>query len=151
MGEWRYSSAILYLGSGWRCMVSFTPRPLYLQGNSPLYPLSRRLAGPPSRSGRYEEEKNFLRPSRIELLLLGRPVRSLVTIPTALSKSQVGNSLYLYKLHCYWEVCVKLSFFVFLSLPPSFSYFFYSCSSGNSVLYSICSYLPSGLILYHSW
>jgi hypothetical protein len=33
-------------------MVSFTPRPLYPQGKSPLYPLDRRLGGHQSRSGR---------------------------------------------------------------------------------------------------
>jgi len=30
-------------------VVSFTPRPLYLQGKSPWYPLDRRLGGPQSR------------------------------------------------------------------------------------------------------
>jgi hypothetical protein len=40
------------LGTGWRCVVSFTHRPLYSQGNSPWYPLDRRLCGPQSRSGR---------------------------------------------------------------------------------------------------
>jgi hypothetical protein len=29
MGEWRYSSTILNLGTIWRLVVSFTPRPLY--------------------------------------------------------------------------------------------------------------------------
>jgi hypothetical protein len=42
----------LYLGTGWRCVVSFTPRPLY-----PGYPLDRRFSGPQSRSGRFGEEK----------------------------------------------------------------------------------------------
>jgi hypothetical protein len=36
----------------------FTPRPLYPQGESPWYPLDRRLGGPQSRSGRGGEEKN---------------------------------------------------------------------------------------------
>jgi hypothetical protein len=40
-------------------MVSFTPRPLYLQGKSPCYPLDRRLGGPQSWSARGGEEKNF--------------------------------------------------------------------------------------------
>jgi hypothetical protein len=32
MGEWRYSSTILDLGTAWRCVVSFTPRSLYSRG-----------------------------------------------------------------------------------------------------------------------
>jgi hypothetical protein len=37
--------------------VSFTLRPLYTQGQSPLYPLDRRLGGPQRLSGRGGEEK----------------------------------------------------------------------------------------------
>jgi hypothetical protein len=36
-------------------MVSFTPRPLYSQRKIPLYPLDRRLGGPPGHGG---EKKN---------------------------------------------------------------------------------------------
>jgi hypothetical protein len=32
MGEWRYSSTILDLGTRWRCVVSFTLRILYTRG-----------------------------------------------------------------------------------------------------------------------
>jgi hypothetical protein len=39
-------------------MVSFTPRPLYLQAKNPWYPLDRRLGGPQCRSGQGGEEKN---------------------------------------------------------------------------------------------
>jgi hypothetical protein len=39
-------------------VVSFAPRPLYLQGKSPWYPLDRKLGGPQNRSGRGGEEKN---------------------------------------------------------------------------------------------
>jgi hypothetical protein len=41
---------ILNLGTRWRWVVSFTPRPLYTQGKSPWYLLDRRLGGPQSRS-----------------------------------------------------------------------------------------------------
>jgi hypothetical protein len=41
-----------------RGVVSFTPRPLYLQGKSPCYPLNRRLIGLHNPSGRDGEEKN---------------------------------------------------------------------------------------------
>jgi hypothetical protein len=42
MGEWRYSSTILNLGTRW----NFTPLPLYSRENSPRYPLYRRWVGP---------------------------------------------------------------------------------------------------------
>jgi hypothetical protein len=38
----------LDLGTSWRWVVSFTPRPLYPRGKSPRYPLDRRLGGPES-------------------------------------------------------------------------------------------------------
>jgi hypothetical protein len=34
------------LGTRWRWVVSFTPRPLYTQGKSPWYPLDRRAPEP---------------------------------------------------------------------------------------------------------
>jgi hypothetical protein len=43
---------ILDLGTRWKWVVSFTPRPLYPQGRSPWYPFHRRLGGPQSRSGK---------------------------------------------------------------------------------------------------
>jgi hypothetical protein len=54
------------LGTGWRWVVSFTPRPLCPQGKSPLYPLDRRLGGPQRRSASGGEEKNSQAPSGIE-------------------------------------------------------------------------------------
>jgi hypothetical protein len=45
---------ILDLGTRWRWVVSFTPRPLYPEGKSPL---DRRVGGPQSRSG-HGEQKN---------------------------------------------------------------------------------------------
>jgi hypothetical protein len=46
------------LGTRWRGVVSFMPQPLYPQGNSPWYPLDRRLGRPQSPSGHDDEEKN---------------------------------------------------------------------------------------------
>jgi hypothetical protein len=37
---------ILDLGTRWRQVVSFTPRPHYSRGKNPWYPLGRRLGGP---------------------------------------------------------------------------------------------------------
>jgi hypothetical protein len=54
-------------GTSWRWVVGFTPRPLYLQGKSPWYPLDRRLVGAHSRPGRGGEEKNSQPPPGIEL------------------------------------------------------------------------------------
>jgi hypothetical protein len=39
MLKWKYSSIILDLGTRWRWMVSFTPRPFYLLEKSPRDPL----------------------------------------------------------------------------------------------------------------
>jgi hypothetical protein len=55
---------ILDLDTGWRWVVSFTPRPLYPQGKSLWYPSDRRLGGPQSRSGRGGEEKKSQPPPR---------------------------------------------------------------------------------------
>jgi hypothetical protein len=46
-----------YFGTSWRLVFTFTPRPLYLRGNSPSAHWIRRLGGPESRSGRRGEEK----------------------------------------------------------------------------------------------
>jgi hypothetical protein len=58
MGEWVYRSTFSWpLGTSCRWVISFTPRPLYPQRKSPLYPLDRRLGGPQSQSGRRGEDK----------------------------------------------------------------------------------------------
>jgi hypothetical protein len=43
-------------------VVSFTPRPLYPQGMSPLYPMGRKLGGIQKSSGRGGAEKNSQSP-----------------------------------------------------------------------------------------
>jgi hypothetical protein len=63
MGEWRYSSNFLDLGTRWRRVVSFTPLPLYPRGKRLRYPLDRRLGRPQSRSGRCGEEKKLALPA----------------------------------------------------------------------------------------
>jgi hypothetical protein len=52
----------LDLGTSWRWVISFTPRPLYPRRKSPWYPLDRRLDGPQSRSGWHGQE-NILDPT----------------------------------------------------------------------------------------
>jgi len=56
----------LTFSTRWRWVVSFTPRPLYLQRKRPWYPLESGLAGPQSRFGRGGDEKNSQPPPGIE-------------------------------------------------------------------------------------
>jgi hypothetical protein len=58
-GAWRGEAHFLGLGTSWRWVVRFTPRPLYPRGKSPRYPLDRGLGGPQSRSGRSEKRKSW--------------------------------------------------------------------------------------------
>jgi hypothetical protein len=58
LGSTDIASRNLDVGTRLRWVVSFTPRPLYPQGKSPLYLVDMRLGGPHSRSGRGGEEKN---------------------------------------------------------------------------------------------
>jgi hypothetical protein len=50
----------VYLGTSWKCVVSFTPRPLYPQKKSPRYPMYRRLGGP--RAGLDDAERRNILP-----------------------------------------------------------------------------------------
>jgi hypothetical protein len=81
MGEWMYRST--YSWPNWRWAVSFTARPLYPRGNSPRYPLDRRLGGPQNRSGRGEIKEN-LDPPGIPTPRPSSPQP--VAIPTELSR-----------------------------------------------------------------
>jgi hypothetical protein len=65
-------------------VVSFTPLPLYPIGNSPRYPLYRRLGGPQSWSGCYARMKIPLPLPGTEPRFLGRSAHSLVAILTEL-------------------------------------------------------------------
>jgi hypothetical protein len=59
MGVWRCSSTILDLGTRWRWVISFMPRPLHPWGNSPRHPLDGRLGEPQSRYRRCGEQKSM--------------------------------------------------------------------------------------------
>jgi hypothetical protein len=67
------------LGTRWRFVVSYTPRPLYPLRKSPWYQLNRGLSGSQSRSGRGGEE-NMSRRCPFRELNPGRPACSLVSI-----------------------------------------------------------------------
>jgi hypothetical protein len=73
----------LDLGTGWKCVVSFTPQPFYTRGKSPRYPLDRRLGGPQRRSARCAEEK-ILDPTRTRTLTPWLSSPYPVAIPTML-------------------------------------------------------------------
>jgi hypothetical protein len=82
MEEWRYSSTILGFGTGWRWVVSFTPRPLYPQGNRPRYPLDRMLGldAVEKRKSLHCRESNSGRPARSQSLYwLSYNVRKLLS------------------------------------------------------------------------
>jgi hypothetical protein len=66
----------LYLGTSWRWVVGFTPRPLYPQGMSPRYQLDRRLGGPQNWSGRSGEEIILDSPGTGKPTHPGRPASS---------------------------------------------------------------------------
>jgi hypothetical protein len=80
MGERRYSSTFIDLGTGWKWVVSFTPRPLYPRRKNPRCPLDRRLGGPQSRSGSCGGQKILY----CRELNAGSPAP--VTVPTELSR-----------------------------------------------------------------
>jgi hypothetical protein len=63
IGEWRYNSIILGLGTRRTCIVSFTLRPLNPQGKSPQCLFDKRLVGPKNWSGSCGVEKNSLAPA----------------------------------------------------------------------------------------
>jgi hypothetical protein len=74
MGSECIDPHILDLGTSWRWVVSFTPRPLYPWGIRHRYSLDRRLRGPWNQSGRRMEE-NFLPLPGLELLTLDHLIR----------------------------------------------------------------------------
>jgi hypothetical protein len=59
MGERRYNSTILDLGSGWSWMVTFKPKPLYHRGKSHWWPLDTRMDRTKNRSGRCGVQKSY--------------------------------------------------------------------------------------------
>jgi hypothetical protein len=85
MGSGCIDVYFLGLVTSWRWVVSFTPRPLYPRGRSPLYPLDRRLGGPQSRSGRHGEVK-ILESTGTRTSTPRSSCPSPVTIPTTLSR-----------------------------------------------------------------
>jgi hypothetical protein len=65
-------------------VVIFTPWPLYLCENKPPLHTVRRLGGPQSQSGHFEEGKSLLLQLRIESHCVGDLVSRLITVETEL-------------------------------------------------------------------
>jgi hypothetical protein len=59
LASWGITPHILNLGTRWKWMVSFTPRPSYPRRWISWYPVDRRLGATQSRPGRGGEEKNL--------------------------------------------------------------------------------------------
>jgi hypothetical protein len=93
------------------------PLPLYPRGESPRYPLYRRLGGPQSRSGRHGEVK-ILVPPGLELRLLRLPTRSQSLYrlsypastrnPVHLHLPVSDECSYNLRKHLYWDLLVYL-------------------------------------------
>jgi hypothetical protein len=96
MGERRYSSTILNLGTIWRWVVNFMPLPLYSPRKLFQYPLYMRLGGPQSRSGRCGEDKNVFPLAGIDLRFFGFPTPCLAAISIFLQDDNIINSLRLF-------------------------------------------------------
>jgi hypothetical protein len=80
-------------------VVSFTPRPLYLRGKSPRYPLDRRRGGGKSRSAHCGGQQDLLSLPEIETQFLGHATSKLVAIPTELYRLHLKyNGNYRYHL-----------------------------------------------------
>jgi hypothetical protein len=69
-------------------MDRLTSLPVYPRGNSPRYPLYRRLVGSQIRCAHYGEEKHLL---SLPVIVVNLPARSQVCIPTELSRIVVPN------------------------------------------------------------
>jgi hypothetical protein len=91
-------------------MVSFTIQPPCSYKNKPSTRYMVGWVGPKSPSGHFGEEKNLLSLLEIETRFLGRPGRTLVTIPTELYKLGVEKRIilkWILKSVCQIKVHVK--------------------------------------------
>jgi hypothetical protein len=92
---------ILDLGTRWRWVVRFTPRPLYPQRKRPGYPLDRRLGGPQSRSGCGGEEKNSQPLSGFEPSII-QPIAQRYTTELSRLQGSTKSGEFLDQLSDYW-------------------------------------------------
>jgi hypothetical protein len=98
----------LDLGTNWRWVASFTPRPLSPPGKSSRYPLDRTLGGPQSRSGRWREEKIYY-PTGTRTPINRSSSPQAVAIPTEISRPLIYFRFLDQTLvaPCDWQPCVR--------------------------------------------
>jgi hypothetical protein len=106
---------ILDLGTKWRWVVSFTPRPLYPHGKSPWYPLDRRLGGLRNRSGHSSEETNSQPLPELETPT-NQPVAQRYTTELSWLPKNLVNNFILRNRSGFDEVCSNASFEVFTAV-----------------------------------
>jgi hypothetical protein len=97
MGEWRYSSTTLDLGTRCRRVVTITTRPLYPRGKGLRWSLYRRLCGIQSRVRHCGEQKNLLLLSGVEPRLPS-PCSDSVIPALAINHSKYNNLVYCHPL-----------------------------------------------------
>jgi hypothetical protein len=108
MGESRCSPTILDLGTRWRWIVSFTPQPLYPQGNSPIR-IRWEDEGGPIAGLDPVEWKNLLFLPGLELAIPRPSSPYPIAVPTELSQnlqksSSSSSSSSLLLLYCCFMV-----------------------------------------------
>jgi hypothetical protein len=92
-GSGGIGALILDLGTRSRWVVIFTPRPLYRQEKSPMYPLDRRLGGPQRRSGRGGEEKKSQPLPGFEPLIIQPLAQRCITELSLLGDTEVNHEM----------------------------------------------------------
>jgi hypothetical protein len=80
---------VLNLGTNWKWVARFTLRPLFIRGNIPCFPFSRRLGGPQDQARYCSESK------------AGLPVRSIVTVLNELPWAKTSLT-FIWKLFVCW-------------------------------------------------
>jgi hypothetical protein len=114
------------LSSAWGWLVFFMPWLLYPLGESPLYPLNKRLGGLQGWSGHCGAKKNLLFLPRIEPQFLGCLVHSLIPIPIGLENSFMRYEIF---------TVVKIHTVVFQMITPYSLVSGYRCSKWTYCLY----------------
>jgi hypothetical protein len=128
MGESIYRSRILDLGTSWRWVISFTPKPLYTLGKSPRYPLDR-LGWPQDRHGRRRERYY--------------PYRDSNSDPTAMSTalSWLIPNLYKMNFNIIHAFSLQVSFFQSV-------FGFRNCIHFSS---AVCTLFDSDIVIIFGW
>jgi hypothetical protein len=107
---------IFQLGTRWRWVVSFTPRPLHRQGKSPWCLLDRRLGGSQSRSGLGGEEKNSQLLPGLEPPIIRPVTHSYTTELSQLIDERISDANYEY----FWNNFPGFNLSTTINLRPFF-------------------------------